>query len=200
MFGGLFTMLFIFVMISMILGVTRGNRGRLGDSGMPTRPLDMAPRQQITPGACSPEPYAQQFGMQPFGQLPVRQGYDPAAHQPISEGSREAINRDITSFGEELRDLDLEVVGLALDEATQADYTEALDAYDGAKQRLAAARTNADVRQIAEVMEGGRYAAACVRARAKGNPVPERRPPASSTRPTGCPSPTCHGRRPEARP
>lgn len=170
MFGGLFTMIFIFVMISVILSVTRANRPRLGDSGYPPQQMGMQPpRPQLDQwGGFQP------MGMQPMG--PARFG-DPAGAQPMSQGSREAINRDITSFGEELRDLDLEVVGLPLDDAAQADYTEALDAYDGAKQQLANARTNADVKHIAEIMEAGRYAVACVRARVKNEAVPERRPP-----------------------
>lgn len=169
MFGGLFTMLFIFVMISVILGATRGNRPRLGDGGYPQQPLDRYPGQNPghLGGPMQPFPL-QQFG-QPYG--------DPAARQPMTQGSREAINRDITSFGEELRDLDLEVVGLPLDEAAEADYTAALDAYDGAKQQLSTATSNADVKRIAEIMEGGRYSVACVRSRVKGLPVPERRPP-----------------------
>ncbi len=177
MFSGLITMMFIFVMISVILSVTRGNRPRLGDSGYPPQPLDPRPRPQINQWGGLGGPYAQQpYGQQAFPMMGQPYG-DPAARQPMSQGSREAIDRDITSFGEELRDLDLEVVGMPLDEATQADYTSALDAYDGAKQQLATAQSNADVKRIAEIMEGGRYSVACVRARVKGEAVPEHRPP-----------------------
>lgn len=171
MFGGLFTMLFIFVLISVILSATRAGRPRLGDGGYPPQRLDLQPRQQL--GQWQAFPTQTLYGGQTLGSPHG----DPAARQPMSQGSREAIDRDITSFGEELRDLDLEVVGLPLDEAAEADYTQALDAYDGAKQQLAAARSNADVKRIAEIMEGGRYSVACVRARVKGQPTPERRPP-----------------------
>lgn len=163
-------MMFIFVMISVILSVTRRNRPGLGESGYPPPP-------QM--GMQAPHPQLNQWGgFQPLGLQPMAgQFRDPSGAQPMSQGSREAIDRDITSFGEELRDLDLEVVGLPLDEAAQSDYTEALDAYDGAKQQLYNARTNADVTHIAQIMEAGRYAVACVRARVKNQPVPERRPP-----------------------
>lgn len=197
MFGGFLTMMFIFVMISVILNVTRSGRPRLGDSGYPPQPLDRRPRPQIDQwaGLGGPTyghtPYRQApFVQSPYGQSPYAQSpyggmfggqpqpyADPAARQPMSQGSRDAIDRDITSFGEELRDLDLEVVGMPLDDATQADYTKALDAYDGAKQQLYGAQTNADVKRIAEIMEEGRYAVACVRARVAGAPVPEHRPP-----------------------
>ena len=167
--SGIFVMMFILLTVSLVLGATRRNRPPLGDSGYPPQ-LD--PRaQQPYPLFQAPQP------PNPFGQQAYGSGYDPAAHQPMTEASRRAIDEDITRFGDELRDLDFDVVGRELDEATQADYTQALDAYDGAKQRLAAVRSNADVRAIAEIMEAGRYSAACVRARATGQPVPERRPP-----------------------
>lgn len=180
MFGGLITMMFIFVMISVILSVTRRNRPGLGDGGYPPQQMGMqAPRPQLNQWGAFQPPGLRQMPMPPMPMHPLGapQYRDPSGAQPMSQGSREAIDRDITSFGEELRDLDLEVVGLPLDEAAQADYTEALDAYDGAKQQLANARTNADVKHIAEIMESGRYAVACVRARVKNEAVPERRPP-----------------------
>lgn len=176
MFGSLFTLFFIFMMISVILGVTRAGRSRLGDGGYP-------PQQQLNPppGAAPFGQWGGGYGQQPVGLQPMgftqRPAYDPAAMQAMAPAARQAIDHDITSFGEELRDLDLEVVGRPLDDAAQADYASALDAYDGAKQQLQAARTNADVKRIAQIMEGGRYAVACVRARVNGQPVPERRAP-----------------------
>ena len=183
MFGGLLTMMFIFVMISLILGATRRNRAGLNDSGLPPRPL-MGPGQQPNPWGGYGDPYGQPRS--PYGQqaalfgpgMQAQRGFaDPTARQPMSVGSRQAIDQDITTFGEELRDLDLEVVGLPLSDEAQTDYTAALDAYDGAKQQLATASTNADVKRIAEIMERGRYSVACVKARVNGNPVPEQRPP-----------------------
>lgn len=174
--SGLLTLIFIFVMVSVILSVTRSGRSRLDDGGYPPQgrihpPQGPAQLDQWGGYRQHPSPFGQAVGFvqQPFG--------DPSERMLMSQASREAIDRDITTFGEELRDLDLAVVGLPLDEAAQADYTKALDAYDGAKNQLASARTNADVKRIAQIMEEGRYSVACVRARATGLPAPERRPP-----------------------
>lgn len=176
--SGIFVMMFILLTVSLVLGATRRNRPSLGDSGYPPQ-LDPRAQQPygMLRGPQPPNPFGPQGHGAGFGPQAYGSGYDPAAQQPMSEASRRAIDEDITRFGDELRDLDLDVVGRELDEATQADYTQALDAYDGAKHQLSAARSNADVRTIAEIMEGGRYAVACVRARVNGRPVPERRPP-----------------------
>ncbi|MBK7821652.1 MAG: hypothetical protein IPJ61_11420 [Tessaracoccus sp.] len=176
--SGIFVMMFIILTVSLVLGATRRNRPPLGGGGYPPQLDPRAPQPfGMLHGPQPPNPFLQQGHAPSFGQQGYGAGYDPAAQQPISETSRRAIDEDITRFGDELRDLDLDVVGRELDEATQADYTQALDAYDGAKQQLSRARSNADVRTIAEIMEGGRYSVACVRARVNGRPVPERRPP-----------------------
>lgn len=173
--SGIFVMMLIIITVSIVLNATRNNRPRLGDDGQPP---------QLGPGFRHPQQwggYGQPGYGQPYQPMGVAglqaPGYDPAAHQPVSEAARDAINRDITTYGDELRDLDLEVVGRPLDDAAQADYSSALDAYEGAKQQLAQARSNADLRRVAEIMEEGRYAAACVRARVNGQAVPERRSP-----------------------
>lgn len=143
-----------------ILAVTRNGRPQLGASGPP----------QLPPPLAAHPP-------QRWGAPPQVGGYDPAAQQPITDASRRAIDADITTFGDELRDLDLEVVGRQLDAQAQAEYSKALDAYDGAKNQLQTAQSNADVRRIVQILEDGRYAIACVKARANGEPVPEHRPP-----------------------
>ena len=96
---------------------------------------------------------------------------------PLTPAARQACDDDITTFGTELRDLDLDVVGRPLDDAAHQDYTRALDAYDAAKQHLSRAQYDVDVRRVAEILEEGRYAMACVRARVSGRPVPAKRPP-----------------------
>lgn len=96
---------------------------------------------------------------------------------PLTPAARQACDDDITTFGTELRDLDLDVVGRPLDDDANQDYTRALDAYDAAKQHLARAQYDIDVRRVAEILEEGRYAMACVRARVNGRPVPAKRPP-----------------------
>ena len=46
--------------------------------------------------------------------------------------SKGASEEDVTTYGEELQRLDLHVIGQDLDEATQQDYRQALNAYDDA--------------------------------------------------------------------
>lgn len=187
MFGSIFTIMFIMVAVSIVLGIGRSVRGSGSDQ------LDQQPRQpqlgwgqqqqffRPPMGYGPPTRYGQQQGYgQHFGfgqQLGYGQGYDPSAAQPLSPASRDAVNADITTFGEQLRDLDFDVVGRTLDADAQADYGKALDSYDGAKQQLEYARSNADVKRITEILDEGRYAIACVKARANGAPVPEHRPP-----------------------
>ena len=84
---------------------------------------------------------------------------------------------DITAFGEDLQQLDLEMSGHQLDGGANADYQRALDAYESVKLASDATTKPEDFRQIAEIIEDGRYAIACVRARVRGESLPTRRPP-----------------------
>ena len=113
------------------------------------------------------------------GQQPQQLGAESVQHgeTPIGDAARASLDADITRFGDELRDLDLDVVGLELSEEAQANYSEALDAYENAKQAMNQARYESDATAIAHILEEGRYAMACVKSRAQGKPVPDRRPP-----------------------
>ena len=84
---------------------------------------------------------------------------------------------DVTALGTELQALDTELAGQQLDDGARADYQQALDAYEAAK--VSADRISApdEVRHVTEILEDGRYAMACVRARVAGEPLPTRRPP-----------------------
>jgi hypothetical protein len=84
---------------------------------------------------------------------------------------------DITALGVELQDLDLELAGRDLDVGAHADYQRALDAYESAKSAGDRIGSPDDIKHITEILEDGRYAMACVRARAAGDPLPTRRPP-----------------------
>jgi hypothetical protein len=83
---------------------------------------------------------------------------------------RKLAFEDITAFGEDLQQLDLEMLGHELDAGATADYQRALDAYDSVNGPD-------DIRHVTEIVEDGRYAVACVRARVAGEPLPTRRPP-----------------------
>ena len=96
---------------------------------------------------------------------------------PIGDAARASLDADITRFGDELRDLDLDVVGIELSEEAQTNYSEALDAYENAKQAMNQARYESDATALAHILEEGRYAMACVKSHAQGKPMPERRPP-----------------------
>ena len=91
--------------------------------------------------------------------------------------SRRAADEDVTKFGEELQRLDADVAGHALDEAMQQDYQRALDAYDNAKASLDAVTRPEEIKHVTEILEDGRYAVACVKARIAGEPLPAKRPP-----------------------
>ncbi len=113
------------------------------------------------------------------GSQPAMLGAGPQmrGESPLGDAARSSLDTDITRFGDELRDLDLEVVGYNLDEEARARYTEALDAYENAKQAMNQAKFESDATAIAHILEEGRYAMSWVKARAQGKPVPERRPP-----------------------
>ena len=84
---------------------------------------------------------------------------------------------DITALGTELQALDAEVSGVTLDEGAQADYQRALDAYEDAKVSGDAMTAPDDIKHVTGILDDGRYAIACVRARVAGEPLPTRRPP-----------------------
>lgn len=90
---------------------------------------------------------------------------------------KKVAEEDVTKFGEELQMLDSDVAGHALDEPMQQDYTRALDAYDDAKRSLDAVTQPDEIKHVTEILEDGRYAMACVKARVANKPLPQKRPP-----------------------
>jgi hypothetical protein len=87
------------------------------------------------------------------------------------------VDEDVTALGVELQDFDLEMAGRELDHGANADYQRALDAYEAAKHAADNLTEPDQVRHVTEILEDGRYAMACVRARVEGLPLPTRRPP-----------------------
>ncbi|MFF0224664.1 hypothetical protein [Streptomyces sp. NPDC004629] len=90
---------------------------------------------------------------------------------------RVVVDEDITAFGEELDRLDFHPAEAGADDAMRADYERALDAYEQAKQYMAAARGPEDVRAVTRTLEDGRFSLAQLAARREGRPLPARRPP-----------------------
>jgi hypothetical protein len=84
---------------------------------------------------------------------------------------------DVTALGEQLQELDLDLAGRELSAGEHADYQRALDAYESAKTAADAMTRPDDVRHVTQILDDGRYAIACVRARVAGEPLPTRRPP-----------------------
>ena len=105
---------------------------------------------------------------------------------------------DITALGMELQDLDEDLAGHELDKGTRADYQRALDAYESAKFSGDYMTKPEEITNVTKILDDGRYAIACVRARVAGRRCRHVGRPASSTRDTGWPSRTCPTRRPEA--
>ena len=92
------------------------------------------------------------------------------------ESVKRTADEDITRFGEELQDLDLDMVGKDLGDGARQDYQRALDSYESAKQAVGKVTEADQIKHVIEILEDGRYAMACVRARVNGEPLPQRRP------------------------
>lgn len=91
--------------------------------------------------------------------------------------ARGVAEEDVARFGEELQRLDRAVDDQPLDAGLSRDWSHALDAHGHAREALAGARRPDDVRQVTFILEDGRHALACVRARLEGRALPQRRPP-----------------------
>jgi hypothetical protein len=94
------------------------------------------------------------------------------------EPVRAALDEDVTAYGEELAelDLDLRTPGAAPVEAQQ-EYARALDLYENAKTAAAKVERAGDLQPVTSTLDEGRWLLACVRARLAGDEPPERRLP-----------------------
>lgn len=99
-----------------------------------------------------------------------------AAKQSL-EPAKKLAYEDVTALGEQLQSLDLDMAGKDLDEGARADYQRGLDAYDSAKMAADSMTSANDIGNVTKVLDDGRYAISCVRARVAGQPLPTRRPP-----------------------
>jgi hypothetical protein len=88
---------------------------------------------------------------------------------------RRVIDEDVTAYGERLARFDM--TGTTLDEAGRDDLQRALDDYEAAKVSVVTMRSPGDASAITASLEDGRFAVACLEARADGRPLPERRAP-----------------------
>lgn len=92
------------------------------------------------------------------------------------ESVKRTADEDITKFGEELQDLDLDMAGKDLGDGARQDYQRALDSYESAKEAVGAVTQADQIKHVIEILEDGRYAMACVRARVNDQTLPQRRP------------------------
>jgi hypothetical protein len=92
------------------------------------------------------------------------------------EPVRKLAFEDVTALGVELQELDTDLAGKALDAGANADYQRALDSYESAKTSADAITDPEQVKDVTRILDDGRYAMACVRARVAGEPLPARRP------------------------
>jgi hypothetical protein len=90
---------------------------------------------------------------------------------------RTLADEDVTLLGEQLQRLDTEVAGHELDEAARRDYQVALDAYESAQRAVPRLSSTDEVSTVNDTLAAGRFALACVQARAAGQPLPTRRTP-----------------------
>jgi hypothetical protein len=108
-----------------------------------------------------------------------RRSQEAARQREVAELEpvRKLAFEDVTALGTDLQDLDVELAGRPLDEGANADYQRALDAYEAAKTAADAITRPEQVQDVTKILDDGRYAIACVRARVAGEPLPQRRPP-----------------------
>ncbi|MFD4953371.1 hypothetical protein [Streptomyces sp. NPDC058451] len=93
------------------------------------------------------------------------------------EALRVVVDEDITAFGEELDRLAFSPSEPGATDEMRNDYSHALDAYELAKQQMAAAVRPQDVQPVTATLADGRFALATLAARRGGTPLPERRVP-----------------------
>ncbi|MCA6093748.1 hypothetical protein LE181_16460 [Streptomyces sp. SCA3-4] len=90
---------------------------------------------------------------------------------------RVVVDEDITAFGEELDRLDFSPSETGATDEMRRDYEQALDAYEEAKSKMAAATKPHEVQGVTEALDSGRFALAVLAARRSGAPLPQRRLP-----------------------
>lgn len=94
------------------------------------------------------------------------------------EQVRGALDEDITKYGERLSALDLDLrQDSKVPIEARNEYGRALDLYENAKTFADRAEKPSDLKPVTTALEEGRWLLACVDARSKGEPIPERRLP-----------------------
>jgi hypothetical protein len=91
---------------------------------------------------------------------------------------RSALDEDVTAYGEELADLDLDLRSPdAMPEEAKQEYARALDLYENAKTQADKVERPGQLQPVTAALDEGRWLLASVRARLAGEEPPERRLP-----------------------
>ena len=94
------------------------------------------------------------------------------------EPVRTAIDEDVTAYGEELAELDLDVrTPDAAPAEAHREYARALDIYESAKSAAQRVERANEIQPVTSALDEGRWLLACVRARLAGEEPPQRRLP-----------------------
>jgi hypothetical protein len=88
-----------------------------------------------------------------------------------------ATEEDVVALGLHLQKLDIDLVGIDLDDSARSAHQRAVDAYEAAKASLAVVTSSAEIGSVTTILREGRYAVSCVRAAVAGEPPPARRLP-----------------------
>ena len=96
-------------------------------------------------------------------------------HSEALDGVRRLADEDVTLFGEQLQHLSPSLADHTVDTESRLELQRALDAYEAAQRAAADLRDPDEVSKVTDALATGRYALACVRARAAGREVPEQR-------------------------
>ncbi|WP_162606151.1 hypothetical protein [Jiangella asiatica] len=94
------------------------------------------------------------------------------------EQVRDALDEDITTYGERLSAIDLDVRDDSkVPIEARHEYSRALDLYENAKMYSDRAERPTDLKPVTSALEEGRWLLSCVDARLKHEPIPDRRLP-----------------------
>ncbi|HJU98491.1 MAG TPA: hypothetical protein VJ644_10990, partial [Jiangellaceae bacterium] len=94
------------------------------------------------------------------------------------EPVRSALDEDVTAYGEELAELDLDLRSPdAVPEEAKQEYARALDLYENAKTAADRVERPGQLQPVTAALDEGRWLLASVRARLAGEEPPERRLP-----------------------
>lgn len=93
------------------------------------------------------------------------------------EEVRRLADEDLVALGDDIRALDLDIEMPGVGQQAKDDYSRALEAHSSANEALRRARAPEDFEPISHTLEEGRYAMESAKARLRGEPPPEHRPP-----------------------